>query len=262
MANPVTRRLSQANTAFFHFCLRGLPLRLKWLVRPNRNPGSVCGCGATQSRVGAVIYGHGRIRAASLDWLVRTTNSQSVCCICRTTSLRAVEFQRLHAVSEPSRALFALAKLSAIRSVLNQNYSQKPTAKRCLRNCVAQNRPPFACVEMIDRYNAGLEQEALDSSLTSVFSQQQRKPFVLSPVSLSSSPDPTALGFGPAQAMLFRSRPRRTEICESIYARVSTRDQSCGLQARSAAYCAARGFGLSANTLTWAIGREGLTPRA
>jgi hypothetical protein len=38
----------------------------------------------------------------------------------------------------------------------------------------------------------------------------------------------------------------------AIYARVSTKDQSCDLQLRDLrAYCAARGFSCFANTLMW-----------
>src|SRR5260370_23942705 len=69
---------------------------------------------------------------------------------------------------------------------------------------------------------------------------------LIQPGRLASSPDPPALGFGPAQSdSCFRSRPRRTEICESESTLGSVRRikaASCKRDLR--AYCAARGFDL------------------
>ncbi|MCI0747256.1 MAG: hypothetical protein L0Y58_17770 [Verrucomicrobia subdivision 3 bacterium] len=112
----------------------------------------------------AVLYGHGRISNRTLDWIVRTTNAG---------------FRLLHL---PDYDPVGLSEFVRLRSRLSERVvfhlptdlgtrfarfsKRKLLAKRKSQAMLARLRKSGSCeirqvVELIDRHNAGLEQEAL-----------------------------------------------------------------------------------------------------
>lgn len=114
--------------------------------------------------VGLIIYGHGRISNRAIDWLARMTDpSFSLLHLPDYDPVGLSEFQRLHARLGKRVVLHLPADLEARfakfsnRELLEKGNSQAMLAQLRRSDLPATRR----VVELIDRYNAGLEQEAL-----------------------------------------------------------------------------------------------------
>ena len=114
--------------------------------------------------VDAVIYGHGRISSRILDWLVRTTDSKfSLLHLPDYDPSGLSEFQRLHTRLGKRVTLYVPSDIEARFArfsnpgLLTKANSQVMLAQLRRSDLTAVRR----VVELIDRYNAGLEQEAL-----------------------------------------------------------------------------------------------------
>lgn len=114
--------------------------------------------------VDAAIYGHGRISSRALDWLARTMNSKfSLLHLPDYDPWGLSEFQRLHARLGKRVALYLPSDLEArFARFSNPELLKKANSQgmlaRLRRSELVAIRPVVA---LIDRYNAGLEQEAL-----------------------------------------------------------------------------------------------------
>jgi hypothetical protein len=114
--------------------------------------------------VDAVIYGHGRISSRVLDWLVRTTNSKfSLLHLPDYDPSGLSEFQRLHARLGKRVALYLPSEIEArFVRFSNPDLLAKTNRQATLAQLRRSESTAFRrVVEMIDRHNAGLEQEAL-----------------------------------------------------------------------------------------------------
>ena len=114
--------------------------------------------------VGLIIYGHGRISNRVVDWLARMTDSSfSLLHLPDYDPVGLSEFQRLHArlgkrvvLHLPADLETRFAKFSN-RELLEKGNNQAMLAQLRRSDLPAVRR----VIELIDRYNAGLEQEAL-----------------------------------------------------------------------------------------------------
>jgi hypothetical protein len=134
------------------------------LDRKAENPAVFVAAECLNLSVDAAIYGHGRISSRALDWLARTTNSKfSLLHLPDYDPLGLSEFQRLHARLGKRVALYLPSDLElrfarfSNAELLKKANSQAMLARLRKSELVAI-RPVVA---LIDRYNAGLEQEAL-----------------------------------------------------------------------------------------------------
>ena len=114
--------------------------------------------------VGLMIYGHGRISNRAIDWLASSTAAGfSLLHLPDYDPVGLSEFQRLHARLGERVNLFLPADLEArfaqfsSRKLLEKGNNQAMLAQ-LRRSDISSIRH---VVELIDRYNAGLEQEAL-----------------------------------------------------------------------------------------------------
>jgi len=114
--------------------------------------------------VGLMVYGHGRISNRIVDWLARMTDSSfSLLHLPDYDPVGLSEFQRLHAqlgkrvvLHLPDDLETRFAKFS------NRELLEKGNSQSMLAQLRRSDLPPIRrVVELIDRYNAGLEQEAL-----------------------------------------------------------------------------------------------------
>lgn len=114
--------------------------------------------------VGLMIYGHGRISNRAIDWLASSmATGFSLLHLPDYDPVGLSEFQRLHTRLGERVSLHLPADLEARFA---QFSSHKLLGKRNSKAMLAQLRrldllPVRHVVELIDRYNAGLEQEAL-----------------------------------------------------------------------------------------------------
>src|SRR5207248_3921851 len=133
--------LTVAHGVFSFLFTRNCPYALVGRCALTENPAVFVAAEQLNLGVDAVIYGHGRISSRALiGWLVQRIPS-SVCCICRTTTpLACPNFSGCtHAWENESPSICrATWKRDSLGSQ-TQNCSQEPTAKPCLRNCVARN---------------------------------------------------------------------------------------------------------------------------
>lgn len=149
----------------FSFLLRSsCPYALVGKCALTENPAVFVAAECLNLSVDAAIYGHGRISSRALDWLARTTNSKfSLLHLPDYDPLGLSEFQRLHARLGKRVALYLPSDLESRFArfsnpeLLKKANSQAMLARLRTSELVAI-RPVVA---LIDRYNAGLEQEAL-----------------------------------------------------------------------------------------------------
>jgi len=113
--------------------------------------------------VDAAIYGSGRISNRALDWLVRTDSNLNLLHLPDYDPVGLAEFQRLHArlgkrvtLYLPTDIEARFSRFSNSKLLLRAN-SQTMLA-RLRRSEVSTVR---RVIELLDRYNGGLEQEAL-----------------------------------------------------------------------------------------------------
>ena len=117
-----------------------------------------------QLKVGAVVYGHGRISSRMMDWLAQTKDdSFRLLHLPDYDPVGLSEFRRLRS-RLGERAILHLPTDLEIR--FERFSKRKLLAKRNTQAMLAKLRksdiPEIrSVVELIDRYNAGLEQEAL-----------------------------------------------------------------------------------------------------
>jgi hypothetical protein len=114
--------------------------------------------------VGLMIYGHGRISNRALDWFSRSTDACfSLLHLPDYDPVGLSEFQRLHARLGTHAVLHLPADLETrFAKFSNRELLKKANSQAMLAELRRSVLPAVGrVVEMIDRYNAGLEQEAL-----------------------------------------------------------------------------------------------------
>jgi len=114
--------------------------------------------------VGLMIYGHGRISNRVVDWLARMADSNfTLLHLPDYDPVGLSEFQRLHARLGERVILHLPADLEIrFAQFSNRKLLEKGNSQAMLAQLRRSNLPAIRrVVELIDRYNAGLEQEAL-----------------------------------------------------------------------------------------------------
>lgn len=137
-------------------------LRGKWSLV--ENPAVFAVFEKLQLNVGAVIYGHGRISNRTIDWMARTTDGEfGLLHLPDYDPVGLSEFQRLRSRLGNRVALYMPADLENLfvrfsKRKLLANRSSQATLARLRKSDSPEVR---RVVDLIDRHNAGLEQEAL-----------------------------------------------------------------------------------------------------
>ena len=114
--------------------------------------------------IGLMIYGHGRISNRAMEWLSRsTTPGFSLLHLPDYDPAGLSEFQRLHAHLGERATLHLPADLEArFAQFSNRRLLKKGNSQAMLAQLRRSNLPAIRrVIALIDRYNAGLEQEAL-----------------------------------------------------------------------------------------------------
>ena len=114
--------------------------------------------------VGLMIYGHGRISNRAIDWLARSpAPGFRLLHLPDYDPVGLSEFQRLHARLGERVILHLPADLETrFAQFSNRKLLKKGNSQAMLAQLRRSNLPAICrVVELIDRYNAGLEQEAL-----------------------------------------------------------------------------------------------------
>jgi hypothetical protein len=114
--------------------------------------------------IGAVIYGHGRISHRAVDWLARNEDSSfKLLHLPDYDPVGLSEFQRLHALLGNRVLLHLPDDLEArFDRFSNSELLKKHNNQMMLAQLRQSDLPAIRrVVGLIDRYNAGLEQEAL-----------------------------------------------------------------------------------------------------
>jgi hypothetical protein len=153
-----------AHGVFSFLFTRNCPYALVGRCALVENPAVFVAAEQLNLSVDAVIYGHGRISSRALDWLARTADSKfSLLHLPDYDPYGLSEFQRLHArlgkrvtLYLPSDMEARFARFSNPELLTKANSQAMLAQLRCSE--LTAIRP---VVELIDRYNAGLEQEAL-----------------------------------------------------------------------------------------------------
>ena len=162
---PVGAAAATAAHGVFSFVLTpDSPYRLSGPCILVENPAMFASAERLNLVADAVIYGHGRISNRALQWLVATTDLNfSVLHLPDYDPAGLSEFQRLHselgqriALHLPADLELRFARFSNSK-LLNRINSQAMLAR------LRRSELPVVrqVVELIDRHNAGLEQEAL-----------------------------------------------------------------------------------------------------
>lgn len=125
--------------------------------------------------VDAVIYGHGRISSRVLEWLATSDSSFSLLHLPDYDPVGLSEFKRLHARLGLRVALYLPPDLeSRFERFSNRELLKKVNSQAMLAQLRRSELPCVRhVVELINRHNAGLEQEAL---LLDFSGDQSRKP--------------------------------------------------------------------------------------
>jgi hypothetical protein len=163
--NPVAATTATATHGVFSFLLtQKYPYELRGSCALVENPALFAVAEQLNLGVGLIIYGHGRISNRALDWLARMTNSSfNLLHLSDYDPVGLSEFQRLQARLGKRVVLHIPADLEtrfekfSNRALLERGNSQIMLAQLRRSDLPAIRR----VVELIDRYNAGLEQEAL-----------------------------------------------------------------------------------------------------
>jgi hypothetical protein len=113
--------------------------------------------------VDAVIYGHGRISSRVLTWLCDSDPSFRLLHLPDYDPVGLSEFQRLHSILGPRVELYLAPDLdSRFERFSNRDLLKKLNSQAMLAQLRRSELPCVRrVVELIDRHNAGLEQEAL-----------------------------------------------------------------------------------------------------
>ncbi len=149
----------------FSFLLtRKYPYELRGSCALVENPALFAVAEQLNLGVGLIIYGHGRISNRALDWLARITDSSfNLLHLPDYDPVGLSEFQRLHARLGKRVVLHLPADLEArFAKFSNRELLKKGNSQTMLAQLRRSDLLPIRrVIELIDRYNAGLEQEAL-----------------------------------------------------------------------------------------------------
>jgi hypothetical protein len=167
---PVGAATAAAAHGVFSFILaQDCPYELHGACALVENPAVFMVAEQLNLDIGLMIYGHGRISNRAIDWLARsTTPGFSLLHLPDYDPVGLSEFQRLHARLGERVILHLPADLEtrfaqfSNRELLKKGNSQAMLAQLRRSDLFSIRR----VVELIDRYNAGLEQEALLINLT------------------------------------------------------------------------------------------------
>jgi Protein of unknown function C-terminus (DUF2399) len=153
-----------AHNVFSFFLTKNCPYELRGPCALVENPAVFAVAEQLNLGVGLIIYGHGRISNRAIDWLTRMIDSSfSILHMPDYDPVGLSEFQRLQAqfgkrvvLHMPDDLETRFAKFSN-RELLKKGNSQAMLVQLRRSNLSAIR----GVIELIDRYNAGLEQEAL-----------------------------------------------------------------------------------------------------
>ena len=162
---PVGAAAATAAHGVFSFLLtRDCSYKLRGPCALVENPAVFAVAEQLNLGVGMIIYGHGRISNRAVDWLTRTTDSGfSLLHLPDYDPVGLSEFQRLHSRLGERVVLHLPADLETrFARFSNRELLEKGNSQAMLAQLRHSDLPTIRrMVELIDRYNAGLEQEAL-----------------------------------------------------------------------------------------------------
>jgi hypothetical protein len=153
-----------AHDVFSFLLAKDCPYELRGSCALVENPAVFAVAEQLNLGVGLIIYGHGRISNRTLDWLARMTDSSfNLLHLPDYDPVGLSEFQRLHARLGKRVVLHITADLETrFREFSKGDLLKKGNSQAMLTQLRRSDLPATRrVVELIDRYNAGLEQEAL-----------------------------------------------------------------------------------------------------
>ena len=156
--------ITVAHGVFSFLLTKDCPFELRGSCALVENPALFAVAEQLNLGVGLIIYGHGRISNRALDWLARMTDSSfNLLHLSDYDPVGLSEFQRLHARLGKRVVLHLPADLETrFAKFSNRELLEKGNSQAMLTQLRRSDLPAIRrVVELIDRYNAGLEQEAL-----------------------------------------------------------------------------------------------------
>jgi len=156
--------ITVAHGVFSFLLTKDCPYELRGSCALVENPAVFAVADQLNLSVGLIIYGHGRISNRAVDWLARMTDPGfSLLHLPDYDPVGLSEFQRLQARLGKRVVLHLPADLETrFRKFSNGDLLKKGNSQAILAQLRRSDLPAICrVVEMIDRYNAGLEQEAL-----------------------------------------------------------------------------------------------------
>jgi len=156
--------ITVAHGIFSFLLTKDCPYELRGSCALVENPALFAVAEQLNLGVGLIIYGHGRISTRALDWLARMTDSSfNLLHLSDYDPVGLSEFQRLHARLGKRVVLHLPADLETrFAKFSNRELLEKGNSQTMLAQLRRSDLPAIRrVVELIDRYNAGLEQEAL-----------------------------------------------------------------------------------------------------
>ena len=162
---PVGAAAAAAAHGVFSFLLaQDCPYELHGACALVENPAVFMVAEQLKLDVGLMIYGHGRISNRAIDWLARSmAPGFSLLHLPDYDPVGLSEFQRLHARLGDRVILHLPADLETrFAQFSNRRLLKKGNSQAMLAQLRCSNLPAIRrVIALIDRYNAGLEQEAL-----------------------------------------------------------------------------------------------------
>ncbi len=162
---PVGAAAATAAHGVFSFWVTlNTPYRLNGPCMLVENPAVFAYAEQLKLPVDSAIYGHGRISNRALDWIATIGDSNSILIhLPDYDPVGLSEFQRLHARLGNRVVLHVPIDLAArFERFSNRKLLKRINSQAILAHLRRSTLPAIRCVvELIDRYNAGLEQEAL-----------------------------------------------------------------------------------------------------
>ena len=155
---------TEANGVFSFLLAPNCPYRLRNSWALVENPALFVAVEQLNLGVDAVIYGHGRISNRAVDWLADTNDPNfRLLHLPDYDPVGLSEFQRLHHRLGPQITLHLPADLEMrFARFGNVELLRKPTSLSMLAQLRRSETPAIRrVIELIDRHNVGLEQEAL-----------------------------------------------------------------------------------------------------
>ena len=153
-----------AHGVFSFLLAQDCPYQLRGSCALVENPAVFMAAEQLNLDVGVMIYGHGRISNRAVDWLAGSTDSGF--CLLHLPDYDPVglsEFQRLHSRLGKRVSLHLPADLETrFAKFSNRDLLKKGNSQAMLAQLRQTDSPPIRhVVDLMNRYNAGLEQEAL-----------------------------------------------------------------------------------------------------